>query len=76
LAGIHATHTSHIYRMTTDVRKSTRKTRVDKGRRQFDINDRTSDLWQAVQLVVVDKLDPDQALLTAKVRGLDAAADA
>jgi hypothetical protein len=58
---------STIYDVTRDLRPQ-RKKRADAGKRTFDINDKTSDLWYAVQLVVVDKLDPDQALLTSKVR--------
>lgn len=72
LAEIHGVSIATIYDKSKGVRHTegkARKKRSDAGSRTFDINDKTSDLWYAVQLVVVDKLDPDQALLTARTRG-------
>jgi transposase InsO family protein len=45
------------------------KARADRGKRTYEIKE-GSDLWKAMELVTVDKLDPDQALLTCQVRGL------
>lgn len=67
LAGQHSVKWSHIYHITHDLRGG-RKTRADKGKRTFQLVEGT-DIWYAAQLVIADKLDPDQALLTAKVRG-------
>lgn len=60
----------HIYRLTKDLRPA-RKKRSDAGRRTFELIEGT-DVWKAAQLVIADKLDPDQALLTIRTR--DAAA--
>ncbi len=68
LAGIHPVSVNYIYRMTEHLRPKTRKKRSDAGRRTFDLVPGT-DVWYAAQLVIVDKLDPDLALLTAKTRG-------
>jgi len=68
LASVHECSWQHIYTMTKDLRTQ-RKPRSDKGKREFDLVPGT-DVWTAAQLVVVDKLDPDQALLTARTRGL------
>jgi transposase InsO family protein len=70
LAESHRVKPQRIYELTKDLRPA-RKTRSDKGRRSFDLVE-GSDVWYAAQLVVADKLDPDQALLTTKIRRPDA----
>lgn len=70
LAANHDVSWQYIYRMTEDLRKGKRKTRSDAGQREYKLEPGT-DLWYASQLVVVDKLDPDQARLTAILRGRD-----
>jgi hypothetical protein len=57
---------AHVYRLTADLRPP-RKKRSDAGKRTFELVEGT-DVWKAAQLVIVDKLDPDQALLTIKTR--------
>lgn len=69
LASIHKCSWQHIYKITKDLRPA-RQARADKGKRAFQLVE-GSDLWYAAQLVVIDKLDPDQALLTAAVRGFN-----
>jgi hypothetical protein len=71
LATNHGVRWSYIYRMTEDLRATTRKPRSDKGKRSFELVE-GSDLWYAAQFVIVDKLDPSEALLTARVRRPDA----
>lgn len=68
MAELHGVGYQRIYDLTKDLRPE-RKKRADAGKRTFEIVEGT-DLWTAAQLVIVDKLDPDQALLTCKVRGL------
>lgn len=68
LAEQHPCTWSHIYKITKDIRQSDRKTRSDKGKRTFELVEGT-DVWYAAQLVVVETMDPDQALLTAIQRG-------
>lgn len=68
LASIHEVKWQRIYEITEDLRPK-RKTRADKGKRSFELIEGT-DLWTAAQLVIVDSLDPDQALLTCQKRGL------
>ncbi len=67
LAEKHSVNWRRIYEITEDLRPK-RKPRTDKGNRQFQIVE-GSDLWKAFELVVEDKLDPDQALATAALRG-------
>lgn len=67
LAADHGVSWQYVYGMTKDLRAK-RKTRSDAGKRTFEIKEGT-DLYYAMQLVIVDKLDPDQAMLTAKMRG-------
>lgn len=69
LAGIHDISWKHIYGMTKDLRPQ-RKKRSDAGRRKFDIVEGT-DTFEVAKLVVGAKLDPDQALLTAKANGAE-----
>lgn len=68
LAANYGVSWQYVYRMTKDLRSGQRKTRSDAGKRTFEIKPGT-DLYYAMQLVIVDKLDPDQALLTARTRG-------
>jgi transposase InsO family protein len=68
LAALHHIGEQRIYKLTEDLRPSRAK-RSDKGKRAFEIVEGT-DVWTAAQLVIVDKLDPDQALLTCRTRGL------
>jgi hypothetical protein len=68
LAEIHDIGWQRIYTLTKHLRPE-RKKRADAGKRTFEIVEGT-DLWTAAQFVIVDKLDPDQALLTCQVRGL------
>jgi transposase InsO family protein len=70
LAELHRVGEQRIYELTKDLRPG-RKPRSDKGKRTFELVE-GSDIWYAAQLVVVDKLDPDQALLTTKLRRPDA----
>jgi hypothetical protein len=70
LSALFEVSTGRIYELTKDVRRAERKTRSDKGRRAFELIE-GSDLWVAAQLVIVDKLDPDQALLVCEKRGLE-----
>ena len=58
----------HIYGMTAHLRQGTRKRRSDAGKRKYDIVPGT-DTFEAASLVIGAKLDPDQALLTAKANG-------
>lgn len=67
MAGLHNVSWKQVYRLTADLRPE-RKKRADKGKRTFELVKGT-DVWTAAQYVVADKLDPDQALLTAKTRG-------
>jgi hypothetical protein len=66
MAADHKITLAHVYRMTEDLRPK-RKPRSDKGKRTFKLVEGT-DVWKAAQLVIVDKLDPDQALLTIRTR--------
>jgi transposase InsO family protein len=59
--------TSHIYKITKDLREGLRKPRADKGKRTYQLAEGT-DVWTAAQLVIVDKLDPDHALQTVQLR--------
>lgn len=68
MADLHGVGWQRIYDLTKDLRPE-RKKRADAGKRTFQIVEGT-DLWTAAQFVIVDKLDPDQALLTCQVRGL------
>ncbi len=70
LAEIYGVTASYIYRMTEELRRGQRKKRSDAGRRRFDIVAGT-DTFEAAALVLGGKLDPDQALLTAKANGHD-----
>lgn len=65
-AQLHNITLAHVYRMTKDLRPE-RKKRADSGKRTYKLVEGT-DVWKAAQLVIVDKLDPDQALLTTKTR--------
>lgn len=67
LAIQHGVTWSHIYKLTEDLRPKN-KTRADKGKRTFELVEGT-DIWYAAQLVIADKFDPAEALLTAKTRG-------
>ncbi len=69
MAELHGVNWQHIYKVTQDLRN--RKKRADSGRRTFKLEN-GSDLWYAAQLVVIDKLDPDQALATTRLRRPDA----
>lgn len=66
-AANHHVQWQHIYRITEDLRVTKRKPRSDKGKRSFELIE-GSDLWYAAQFVIVDKLDPSEALLTARTR--------
>lgn len=68
MAGLHGVSWKRIYELTKDLRPG-RKPRADKGKRTYELVPGT-DIWKAAQLVVHDKLDPDQALLTCKVRDI------
>lgn len=68
LAELHKVSWQHIYKITDDLRPKN-KTRSDKGKRTFQLIEGT-DLWIAAQLVISDKLDPDQALRVCELRGL------
>jgi hypothetical protein len=68
MAELHGCSWQRIYDLTKDLRPE-RKKRADAGKRTFELVEGT-DLWTAAQLVIADKLDPDQALLTCQVRGL------
>jgi transposase InsO family protein len=68
LAELNGVDWRHIYKLTRDLRPA-RKKRSDAGKRTFEVVE-GSDTWKAMQLVIVDKLDPDQALLTCKTRGI------
>jgi hypothetical protein len=70
MAADHKITIAHVYRLTEDLRPK-RKPRSDKGKRTFKLVEGT-DVWKAAQLVIVDKLDPDQALLTIKTRDANA----
>lgn len=67
LATIYNVSHKHIYGMTRDLRAG-RKKRSDAGKRKFDLVEGT-DTFEAAALVVGAKLDPDQALLTARANG-------
>ncbi len=69
LAALHLVSKQHIYDLTKHLRPK-RKRRAAAGRRTFELKE-NSELWKAAQLVVSDKLDPDQALLTCQTRGLN-----
>ncbi len=71
LADLHKVSYAHICRMTAYLRKGLRKPRADKGKRTFELVEGT-DVWAAAQLVIADKLDPDQALQTVHLRQPDA----
>lgn len=71
LAGVHDVSWQYIYRMTADLRQGKRKQRADAGRRTFDLVEGT-DVWTAAQLVIVDRLDPVEALATVRLRVPDA----
>jgi ethanolamine utilization protein EutQ (cupin superfamily) len=71
LAAIHGVNWQHIYKVTADLRIGTRKKRSDAGKRTFELVEGT-DVWQAAQYVISDKLDPNQALLTVRLRNPDA----
>ena len=68
MAELHNVTWQRIYEVTRDLRPE-RKRRADAGKRTFELIEGT-DSWTAAQLVIVDKLDPDQALLTCRTRGL------
>jgi transposase InsO family protein len=70
MASAHNITLAHVYRLTKDLRKP-RKKRADAGKRTFQLVEGT-DVWKAAQLVVYDNLDPDQALITIKLRDQDA----
>lgn len=70
MADLHGVKWQHVYKVTEDLRPK-RKPRSDKGKRTFEIIE-GSDVWKAMQYVVSDKLDPDQALETVKLRDPDA----
>ncbi len=72
LADLHNVNLQHIYKITADLRRGIRKPRADKGRRTFELVEGT-DVWAAAQLVVARPfMDPDQALLTIRLRKPDA----
>lgn len=60
----------YIYGLTADQRRGKRKKRSDAGRRKYAIVEGT-DTFEAASLVIGAKLDPDQALLTAKANGAE-----
>lgn len=68
LGEIYGCSWQHIYGMTSDLRQGQRRTRSDAGKRKFDIVEGT-DTFEVASLVIHGKLDPDQALLTAKANG-------
>ena len=70
MAELHSITLAHVYRLTADLRPA-RKKRADAGRRTYRLIEGT-DVWKAAQLVIVDKLDPDQALLTIRTRDAEA----
>lgn len=70
MARIHGVKQARIYELTKDLRPQ-RKKRSDAGKRTYELVPGT-DVWKAAQLVIHDKLDPDQALLTLKVRNAEA----
>lgn len=70
LAELYGCSESYIYGLTEDMRRSTRKKRSDAGKRKFELVPGT-DFYEVAALVVGGKLDPDQALLTAKANGHD-----
>lgn len=72
LAELHDVTLKHIYRLTATERGGKRKPRSDKGRRTFELVEGT-DTWAAAQLVIADKLDPEQALQTVVLRNPEAA---
>lgn len=67
LAERHGVVWQHIYKMTKDLRPE-RKKRADAGKSVWKLEEGT-DLWKAVEFVIVDNYDPDLALMTAKERG-------
>lgn len=71
LADLFGVNWQHIYKMTGDLRKGIRKPRADKGKRTYELVEGT-DVWNAAQLVIVDKLDPDHALQTVQLRNPEA----
>lgn len=66
LADVNQICWQRVYKITEDLRPK-RKRRSDAGKRSYDLAE-GSDIWTAAQLVVADKLDPDQALLTVRTR--------
>ena len=70
MGDLHEVSWQYIYKLTQDLRPQ-RKRRADAGMRTYEPTEGT-DLWSAMQLVIVDKLDPDQALLTVRTRKPDA----
>lgn len=71
LARIHNVKWQYIYKITKDLRDGVRKTRADKGKRTYELVEGT-DVWYAAQLVIADKIDPDEALRTTQLRRPDA----
>ena len=68
LADLYGCSWQHIYKLTKDLREGNRKIRSDKGKRHWELLEGT-DIWVAAQYVIVDKLDPDEALRMADARG-------
>lgn len=66
LAEKHGCTWQHVYKITETVRPA-RKTRADKNKFAFNLIEGT-DAWRAAQYVLIDRLDPALALLTAKQR--------
>lgn len=62
-------HVNRIYEVTKDVRPA-RKPRADKGKRAADLLTH-SGMRTVAELVVADKLDPDQAIEMARANGHD-----
>lgn len=70
LAATHKVAKQTIYRIARKDSAPPRKRRSDFGKRKYELVE-GSDVWVAAQLVIHDRLDPDQALLTCKVRGYE-----
>ncbi len=67
-AEINNVSVQYIYGMTKQLRNGKRKTRSDAGQRTFKLIEGT-DVFYAAHLVIASKLDPQEALDTARTRG-------
>ncbi len=65
----HGLHVSRIYELTKDLRPP-RKPRADKGKRRADLMEHPG-MKTFAELVVTNKLDPDQAIEMARANGHD-----